>query len=141
MQVSGPTANASPALLPDVAQRFIDGMCNFDVDQAVSLLCEDSRLSISSTQCAVGRVRVRQALVRALAAVYWVRCHTAAVWMRRDVTIIEADVDCERIDRARVAFPLTLILRFRGDLISDIRVWTYEPAVAGNFPMLRPATG
>ena len=122
---------------PETARRFIDALCNFDVELAASLLCDDSRLSLSTAPCALGKSKVRSAMIRALGAVYWIRCEPAAVWMRRNIAIIEADIECERTDRARVSFPATMILRFRGGLIWDIRVLTYAPVMIGSFPGLQ----
>jgi hypothetical protein len=41
------------------------------------------------------------------------------------------------VDRAMVSFPVTVVLRFKDDLISDIRLLTYEPAVRNSFACLR----
>lgn len=131
----------SDAAIPQAARRLIDGLCSFDVDEAAAGLCEDARLSLSSGACAVGKARVRGALVRALGSVYSIRCEPAAVWIKRNVAIIEADVSCERTDRARISFPLTLVLRFRDQMIAEIRLLTYEPAMAGNFRTLREIGG
>ena len=131
------TPASTRAAVPDAARRFIDRLCDFDVDEAAEGLCEDALLTIGGQSYAAGKTRVRSALVRALSLVYSIRCEPAVVWIRRNVAIIEADVDCERVDRARVAFPLTVTLRFRNHLISDIRLLTYEPAVTGWFAASR----
>ncbi len=131
------TANPASRPVPDAAQRFINLLCDFDVDGATAGLSEDAQLSISNHAYAIGRTRVRSALVRALGSAYSIRCEPAVVWMKRNIAIIEADIDCERVDRARVAFPVTVVLRFRDHLISDIRLLTYEPAVVGWFPVSR----
>lgn len=123
--------------VPDADRRFIERLCDFDVDGAAEGLSEDVRLTIGGQCHAVGKMRVRAAMVRALGSVYSVRCEPAVAWINRNVAIIEADVKCERLDRAMVAFPLTVVIRFRDHVISDIRLLTYEPALTGWFPALR----
>lgn len=127
---------ARPMPIPDAARQFIDGICNFDIDQVAAGLADDARLSVTSEPYATGRTGVRSALVRVLGSVYSIRCEPAAVWVRPDIAIIEADVECERLDRSRLAFPLTVVLRFRDDLIAEIRLLTYAPALIGSLGSL-----
>lgn len=82
---------------------------------------------------AAGKAKIRKELMRAIAALNSIHCEPVVVWIKDNVSVIEADVICERLDGSRAAFPVTLILRFRDHLISDIRLFTYEPAVPGNF--------
>jgi hypothetical protein len=135
--MSPATAYASGASYPEAARQLIEGLCNFDIDQVASGLSDDVRLTVSGAACANGKSRVRTALIRALGLIYSIQCEPAVVWMRRDVAILEMDVNCERVDRAQVAFPVTLVLRFKERLISDIRLLTYEPAVRNSFAGLR----
>lgn len=122
--------------VPEAARRFIDGVCNFDVDEVAAGLCENARLKVSNNTYATGRSGIRNAFIRALGSVYGIRCEPAVVWGEQEIAIIEADVECERLDRARVAFPLTLVLRFRDSLISDIGLLTYAPAIMGSLGCL-----
>ena len=121
------------APVPDPARRFLNSLSSLDVDQVTSLLCEDARLSTRRGILAAGKVRIRRELMRAIAALNSIHCEPVVVWIKDNVSVIEADVICERLDGSRAAFPVTLILRFRDHLISDIRLFTYEPAVPGNF--------
>ena len=125
------------AVLPDAVRRMIDGVCDFNVYQVTGGLSDDVRLSVSSAAWAHGKARVRHALVRALGLVYSIQCQPAVVWVKRDVAILEMDVNCERVDRAVVSFPVTVVLRFKERLISDIQLLTYEPAVRNSFGGLR----
>jgi hypothetical protein len=137
MSTAPAPAREGRAPYPEAVRRLIEGLCNFDVDQAATGLSEDVRLSVSEAACAHGKPRVRNALIRALGLVYSIQCEPAVVWMRRDVAILEMDMNCERVDRAVVSFPVTVVLRFKEHLISDIRLLTYEPAVRNSFGGLR----
>jgi SnoaL-like domain len=130
-------AGVERAPFPEAARKLIEGLCNFDVDQVASGLSDDVRLSVSDAAYANGKPRVRNALIRALGLVYSIRCEPAVVWVKRDVAILEMDVACERVDRAMVSFPVTVVLRFKDELISDIRLLTYEPAVRNSLACLR----
>ena len=122
--------------LPEAARRLIDGMCGFDIDKVVGVLCDTARLSAGSETYA-GKPGVRKAVVQALGWFCSIRCEPAVVWMNRNVAVIEADIECERLDRAHIAFPLTMVLRFRDHLISEIRLVTYAPAFVGSLRSLR----
>ncbi len=119
--------------MPDAARRLLLGLTNYDADEATAGLSDGARLTVSTRGSVVGKSRVRRALWRALGSLYSIRLAPVAVWSERNLSIIEADIDCERHDRAHVAFPATLVLCFEDDLISEIRLSTYEPALAGNF--------
>ena len=130
-------AGVERAPFPEAARQLIEGLCNFDVDQVASGLSDDVRLSVSDAAYANGKPQVRNALIRALGLVYSIQCEPAVVWVKRDVAILEMDVNCERVDRAMVSFPVTVVLRFKEYLISDIRLLTYEPAVRNSFGGVR----
>lgn len=119
--------------IPEAARSLLRGLSNYDVEEVAAGLSEDARLTVSSRACLIGKSRVRRALLRALGSILSVHLEPVAVWMRRNLAIIEADVDCERCDRAHVRFPATLVLYFEDGLISEIRLSTYEPALVGNF--------
>jgi hypothetical protein len=131
-------AIARPILtLPEAAQGFMDAVCNFDIEQVSAELCDDVRLSFGEELYAIGKLRVRNVFIRALGSIYSIHCEPAVVWMKRNVAIVEADVRCERLDRALVEFPLTVVLRFRDHRIAEIRLLTYEPALTGSLGVLR----
>ncbi len=118
--------------MPAAARKLFDGLWNADVEEVSAGLCDDALLTLSSRNYATGKPRVRRLLVRAFGAVYSIRCKPVVVWAQRSLAIIDADVDCERWDRVHVTFPATVVLRFRDELISEIRLSTYEPALMGN---------
>ena len=115
------------------ATRFLDSLCSLDADQVNEQLSEDARLTIRSGLLASGKPRIIKILKRCISSLNSVHYEPAAVWIKGNVSVIEADVSCERLDGSRTAFPVTLILCFRNHLISDIRLFTYEPAVLGSF--------
>jgi hypothetical protein len=117
----------------DSATRFLDAVCSLDAERVTGQLCEDARLSISRDVFACGKPSISKALKRSICSLNAVRYNPAALWIRDNVSIIDADVTCERLDGGQTVFPLTVILIFRNQLISDIRVFTYEPAVIRSF--------
>lgn len=119
--------------IPEAARRLFAGLCNYDVDEVSEGLCDDARLNLPSRNAVVGRSMVRRTLARILGFVHSIRLDPVVVWAERNLAVIEADVNCERLDSTRVIFPVTVVLCFRDGLISEIRFWTYEPAGAGLF--------
>ncbi len=117
----------------DPATRFLESLSNLDAEEVSGQLCDDARLSIRSGLFAAGKPRIKKALKRGISSLNSIRCVPAAVWMKDNVGVIEADVTCERLDGSSTLFPVTLILRFRNQLIEDIRLYTYEPAALSNF--------
>lgn len=119
--------------LQDPVQDFLNTLSTLDVDRIADLLSHDVRLSTRKGLYAAGKAKIRRELMRWTATLESICCEPAVVYAKQEVNVIEADVICERLDGSRAAFPITLILRFRDRLISDIRLFTYEPAVIGNF--------
>ena len=115
------------------ATRFLNSLCSLDADRVNEQLSEDARLSIRRRLLAAGKPKIIKALKRGISSLNWLHYEPAVVWMKDNVSVVEADVSCERLDGSRVSFPVTLILYFRDHLISDIRLFTYEPAVLGSF--------
>jgi len=115
------------------ATRFLNSLCSLDADRVNEQLSEDARLSIRRRLLAAGKPKIIKALKRGISSLNWLHYEPAVIWMKGNVSVIEADVSCERLDGSRDTFPVTLILCFRDHLISDIRLFTYEPAVLGSF--------
>lgn len=113
----------------EAAAHFLHSLCSLDADVVARLLSEDARLSNRGCVLAVGRSRIARMLERAIASLSSLDCDPAAIWARGSVSVVEADVSCELLDGSRAAFPVTLILCFRDRLVSEIRLFTYEPAV------------
>jgi|SRR5579872_3221528 len=129
-------SQALPISAPDPARRLLSSLSSLDVDEVAELLSDDARLSTRHGVIARGKSRIRKELMRAVSPLLSVHCEPAVVWAKDNVSVIEADVRCERLDGSCAAFPVTLILRFRDRLISEIRLFTYEPSVIGNFLLI-----
>jgi hypothetical protein len=122
-----------PAISTDPINRFIRSLCSLDADVVVEQLCDDARLWLASNLYASGRARIRKALIRALSSLTVLQCEPAVVWTKDCIGVVEADITCERSDDSRAAFPLTVVLYFRGSLISDIRLSTYDSGLVASF--------
>src|SRR5271166_5667864 len=117
----------------DLVRRFLDSVCNLEVDRVMSQLCQDVQLCITNDLCAIGRPKIRKALLRGMSSLISFGCEPALIWIKDSVGVIEADIVCERMDGSRAAFPLTVVLCLRDRLISQIHLSTYEPAILSSF--------
>ena len=115
------------------ATDFLDVLCTLDADAITDLLAPDALLSIGGSVLFAGKTKINRALKRGISSLMWLRCEPAATWSQDSVHVIDADLSCERVDGSRAAFPATVILRFRGRLIVDIRLFVYDPAPLAGF--------
>lgn len=115
------------------ATRFLDSLCSLDADKVADQISEDARLSIHSRVMAAGRSKIVKALKRGISSLNSLEYKLAMIWAKGAVSVVEVDVSCERMDGSRASFPVTLILYFRDHMISDIHLYTYEPAVSSLF--------
>ena len=111
------------------AARFLDSLCTLDADEVTGQLSEDARLSMRGGVFAAGRAKIARVLKGLIGSLSSLHCEPAVIWARGDVSVVDADVSCELLDGSRATFPVTLILRFRDHLVSEIRLFTYEPAL------------
>ena len=115
------------------ATRFLSSLCSLDAEELARQFCEDARVSASGALLAAGKPAICKTLKRAICSLAALDCEPAFVWNRDAVSVVEANLTCERFDGSRAAFPITLILRFRNELIADARLFAYQPALIGNF--------
>src|SRR5579884_4037727 len=108
---------------------FLTSLCSLDAHLALSHFTVDAGISLGSTIIAAGTAKILKLLKRSMASYVSVHVQPAMIWTRYSVSVVEADVTCDLLDGSRATFPVTAILCFRDDLISDIRLFTYEPAV------------
>lgn len=120
-------------LTTDIVRRFLDSVCNMEVDRVMGQLCQDVQLCITNDICAIGRPKIRRALLRGMSSLTSLGCKPALIWTKGSVGVIEADITCERMDGSRAAFPLTVVLCLRDRLVSQIHLSTYEPAILSSF--------
>lgn len=140
MATSSIAYETEPGDLSPVIDRFLSSLSSLDVDLVLTQITEDAELSVSNELYALGKHRIRKALVRAISALTVLDCEPAVIWTKDNLIVIEADVSCVRMDGFRGVFPVTAILRLRGQRISHLRVFTYQPAVMGSFLWLNRST-
>src|SRR5271166_2748137 len=109
---------ASESQTADIVTRFLDSVCSLEVDRVMGQLGRDVELFITNDIRAVGRPKIRKALLRAMSSLNTLACNPALVWTKDSVCVIEADIVCERMDGSQAAFPLTVVLCLRDLLIS-----------------------
>jgi hypothetical protein len=117
--------------VPDAVRRVIDGVCGFDVELAMSAFSGPASLSEGRQRIAAGRTQVRQCLLRMFARIDSIDFDFAAVWVRQEVVVLEADVRITRGDHAYVQLPVTVVFCLLDELVSEIQLWTYVAAVNG----------
>jgi hypothetical protein len=115
------------------AHRLATSLCDLDANEFANALSEDVRVYVGRERVSVGKRTVRMQLICAFTQIASVQLQTCAVWTSRAVAVIELNVKCERMDAVQFMFPLTAVLRFRDDLVSDIRLFTYEAGMIGKF--------
>lgn len=109
--------------------RFLYSLCSLDTDQMIDQFTRDARVTIGDSVLAAGTSQIMKLLKRSMASLVFLHVTPAMIWTRGNVSVIEADVNCELLDGSRASLPATLILCFRDKMISDVRLFTYEPAV------------
>ena len=125
---------APPAEEPAAAAlRFIEAICSLEVERVLCYIVDSTRLAFGKRSGAMGRMEIRRFLVRGFSLLHSLHCAPAVIWSKGDLSVIEADMSCERLDGAGLSFPLTIVLRFSGPVISGIRIFTYEPGVVSQF--------
>ncbi|HLJ47866.1 MAG TPA: hypothetical protein VKU01_17745 [Bryobacteraceae bacterium] len=130
----GPSALAPLTEDPSGAsRRFVEAVCSLEVERVLCHIMDGTRLAFGKRAGAVGRVEIRKFLVRGFSLLHSLHCAPAVIWTKGNLSVIEADMCCERLDGAFLSFPLTIVLRFSGPSISGIRVFTYEPEVVSQF--------
>ena len=117
--------------LPDAVRRAIDGVCGFDVELAMSAFSGPVRLSEGRQRIAAGKTQVRHCLLRMFARIDSIDFDFAAVWVRPEVVVLEADVRITRGDHAYVQLPVTVVFCLLDELVSEVQLWTYAAAVNG----------
>ncbi len=139
MRVFGtPTPQASAQAPPaedsaTASRRFIEAICSLEVERVLCYVVDGTRLAFGKRAGAVGRMEIRRFLVRGFSLLHSLHCSPAVIWTKGNLSVIEADMLCERLDGACLSFPLTIVLRFSGPVISGIRIFTYEPEVVSQF--------
>ncbi|HWZ17863.1 MAG TPA: nuclear transport factor 2 family protein, partial [Ktedonobacteraceae bacterium] len=88
-----------------------------------ALHTEDVRLRFGNAETVVGRDAVVGGIVGFWGSIKGLRHNFVQTWDEGDIEIVEALIDYTRHDGKVVPLPCTSILRKRGDLVQDLRIY------------------
>ena len=116
--------------VPEKEDSISDGVKNYyavvdamDLEKFGPLHTEDVRLRFGNAETVVGRDAVVRGIADFWGAIKGLRHNFVQTWEDGNVEIVEALIDYTRHDGRVVTVPCTSILRKRGDLLQDLRIY------------------
>ena len=109
--------------MSDLVKRYYSVVDSMNVEEFTALHTEDVRLRFGNAQTIVGRDAVVHGISDFWGAIKGLRHNFVQTWDEGDVEIVEVLVDYTRHDGKVVTVPCTSILRKRGDLVQDLRIY------------------
>ncbi len=116
--------------------RAVDTM---DMDGYLAWHTDDVRFRFGNGPTTTGKEAIREGLSQFWGMIAGLRHEFVQVWDTDDATILEATTVYTRKDSSEVGIPVTTILRRRGDLVADIRIFIdLAPLFAPAAPQAEP---
>jgi ketosteroid isomerase-like protein len=109
--------------MSDWVKRYYSAVDSMNVEEFTALHTEDVRLRFGNAETVVGRDAVVSGITGFWGAIKGLRHNFVQTWDEGDVEIVEALIDYIRHDGKVVTLPCTTILRKRGDLVQDLRIY------------------
>ena len=109
--------------MSDWAKHYYAVVDSMDVEKFAPLHTEDVRLRFGNAETVVGRDAVVRGIADFWGGIKGLRHNFVQTWDEGDVEIVEALIDYTRHDGKVVTLPCTTILRKRGDLVQDLRIY------------------
>ena len=109
--------------MSDWVKRYYSAVDSMNVEEFTALHTEDVRLRFGNAETVVGRDAVVGGITDFWGAIKGLRHNFVQTWDDGDVEIVEALIDYTRHDGKVVTLPCTSILRKRGDLVQDLRIY------------------
>jgi ketosteroid isomerase-like protein len=109
--------------MSDWVKHYYAVVDSMDVEKFAPLHTEDVRLRFGNAETVVGRDAVVRGITDFWGAIKGLRHNFVQTWDEGDVEIVEALIDYTRHDGKVVTLPCTSILRKRGDLVQDLRIY------------------
>jgi len=109
--------------MSDWVKHYYSVVDSMNVEEFAALHTEDVRLRFGNAETVVGRDAVVQGIANFWGAIKGLRHNFVQTWDEGDVEIVEALIDYTRHDGKVVTLPCTSILRKRGDLLQDLRIY------------------
>jgi ketosteroid isomerase-like protein len=109
--------------MSDWVKHYYSVVDSMNAEEFTALHTEDVRLRFGNAEAVVGRDTVVQGIVDFWGAIKGLRHNFVQMWDEGDIEIVEALIDYTRHDSKVVTLPCTSILRKRGDLVQDLRIY------------------
>ena len=109
--------------MSDLAKNYYAVVDSMDVEKFASLHTEDVHLRFGNAETVVGRDAVVHGIADFWGAIKGLHHNFVQTWDEGDIEIVEALIDYTRHDGKVVTLPCTSILRKRGDLVQDLRIY------------------
>ena len=100
--------------------RVVDDM---DLEGYLALHTDDVRFRFGNAPATTGKEPVREGLTQLWGSIAGLRHDIVRTWDTGDSGVSEATCVYTRKDGSQVGIPVTTILRRRGDLVEDIRIF------------------
>ncbi len=100
-----------------------------DADGFAAFLTDDASFRFGSTPSVTGKAEVRRTVAEFFSAVHSLSHRIDQVWREAGIVICEGEVTYTRKDNSRLTVPFANILRRRGTLVSDYRIYVDASAL------------
>jgi len=100
-----------------------------DVERFASYLGDDVRFRFGSNPAVTGKAEVATAVAGFFASIKVLEHRVTSVWREPDAVICEGEVAYTRRDGRVVAAPFVNVLRMRGGLVRDYRIYVDAAAL------------
>ena len=116
--------------------RTVDEM---DLEAYLALHTDDVRFRFANAPTTTGKEAIREGLTQFWGSIAGLRHDIVQMWDTGDVGINEAVTVYTRKDGSQVGIPVTTILRRRGILVEDIRIYMDLAPLFASEPAQQPA--
>lgn len=109
--------------MKDRVKQLFASIDRKDADAFVSFLTQDASFRFGNMPVINGRQEVKKGVVLFFSGIKSLRHSVHDVWEQDDAIICEGEVTYTRLDGSELALPFADILRMKGDLIRDYRIY------------------
>jgi ketosteroid isomerase-like protein len=139
-QQAVPGSNGREPAVSEWIRDYFRTVDRMDLDAYLALHTDDVRFRFANAPTTTGKQAIREGLTQFWGSISGLRHDIVRTWDTRDSGVSEAMCVYTRKDGSEVGIPTTTILRRRGDLVEDIRIYIdLAPLFAPAAPEQQPA--
>ena len=139
-QQAVPGSNGRQPAVSDWIRDYFRTVDRMDLDAYLALHTDDVRFRFANAPTTTGKQAIREGLTQFWGSISGLRHDIVRTWDTGDSGVSEAMCVYTRKDGSEVGIPTTTILRRRGDLVEDIRIYIdLAPLFAPAAPEQQPA--